>query len=53
MQVQSGAMWWVNTCQAWRDDGELVARVRAGDVAGLISRLCCSSAAGSEGCVAL
>jgi hypothetical protein len=31
------AMWWVNTCQAWRDDGELVARVRAGDVAGLKS----------------
>jgi hypothetical protein len=29
------AMWGVNTCQAWRDDGELMAHVRAGDVEGL------------------
>ena len=29
------AMWWVNTCHAWRDDGELIARVRAGDIEGL------------------
>ena len=29
------AMWWVNTCQAWRDDGQLMARVRAGDLEGL------------------
>ena len=29
------AMWWVNTCHAWRDDGELIARVRDGDIEGL------------------
>jgi hypothetical protein len=28
-------MGWVDTCQVWRDGGELVARVRAGDVDGL------------------
>jgi hypothetical protein len=28
-------LWFVNTCQAWREDGPLHARVRAGDAAGL------------------
>jgi hypothetical protein len=27
--------WWVNTCQAWRDDGPLTQRLRAGDLEGL------------------
>jgi hypothetical protein len=27
-------LWFVNTCQAWREDGPLHQRVRAGDVAG-------------------
>jgi hypothetical protein len=30
-----GNPWFVNTCQAWREDGPLAERVRAGDVAGL------------------
>jgi hypothetical protein len=28
-------LWFVNTCQAWREDGPLHQRVRAGDAAGL------------------
>jgi hypothetical protein len=28
-------LWFVNTCQAWREDGPLHERVRAGDAAGL------------------
>lgn len=28
-------LWFVNTCQAWREDGPLHDRVRAGDAAGL------------------
>jgi hypothetical protein len=28
-------LWFVNTCQAWREDGPLHARVRAGDTEGL------------------
>jgi hypothetical protein len=28
-------LWFVNTCQAWREDGPLHERVRAGDIAGL------------------
>ena len=27
-------LWFVNTCQAWREDGPLHERVRAGDIAG-------------------
>ena len=27
-------LWVVNTCQAWREDGPLHERVRAGDIAG-------------------
>lgn len=28
-------LWFIDTCQAWRADGPLAARLRAGDVAGL------------------
>ena len=29
------SLWWVNTCHAWRDDGPLMARVKANDAEGL------------------
>lgn len=28
-------LWWVNSCHAWRDDGPLMDRLRAGDADGL------------------
>ncbi len=35
-------LWFVNTCQAWRKDGPLHTRIRAGDIDGL--RALCSRA---------